>query len=1515
MAEAKLEIQIDVDGVAKAKAQLKSVESSIKSIDSRTRGLASTSGVTGSTITTAVNKWKRSFDQFDKIVKTVGSIGLKGLTMSLKFASLEMVAMGAAMVAIHGAFVLGNAAMKAMRATLGPLAAGMTAVVAAAATAAAAIREQQAAMFAYKTKSAPEFGSGLNQTRQVMRTLYTDASLATVGVENLNKAYATVSKTSTFTAQSQKTLKGLMDFASAGQPIEEGIQKAADLIAILQNSKKSFSEAKTSAQGLFPDKEAMDKALKDLKITTKKGLEKAISSGELAKAAGLEGQFDAVSGTLINRMKGYLTVLKNMFGDVGQPMLESVKVAANDIFNILRRGFVKISGNTQKFGMGSMLEGLVSMVDKLTTWSTDLINNNIKSVDGMFSKMAGWWKDFRYGWNVVLDKLRPMIEGARVIEKMFGEVWKHVKNIVGSKFNDFNEWLVNNEATVIEFGAKVGDLITAIMKFQTEMRKILQDLMPFINDVVGGIAAMVDQMTGFVKLLRGLTGGGAIGALASLLAIRGTMGAMKNTKGGWTVSQKISTQPINADQVILNSPSVVTGGGNLGTTGAAMRGGAGAGGAGLASSSGVPGAPAGPIYPGLASSGSGGGRTPVANPQTGPAIPMVGQQGYQPGLLYGPQRTRRGRIAAGAYNRFRTFSYDNFTMPGESDEDRINRLSTRTTTDRFGNEKYTKRALFRQRQAAQRAARSGPNMSRGYKALGKFQGSQTARMGTGLALGAMSQFAPEEAQGALALGGMVSTINPLAGLGVAGLGVAMKSKTATGGMLSGAGGGAAMGALVGSIVPGIGTAAGAAAGALIGAVSGGIMGSINAGREKEKAARTAASNAAQSIINNVLSGVLDGVREEYASGVKGKTKLRNALPEIRRRQQNVLDIINEAPGKRKNYYGIVPDFMDRGATGGQAGLTIESLTGKRMPKIARRALGSATTSMDIAGNLLYGTISKIPGLNRLGNNRFTNPFGYAENMNKDVDKQKQEAALRKMYVNQKSLGLTISEKEFDDMTKKPGDALDKMKKDMENNEKAMAPLQEKYNSRMDELNRITGKTDTELNALAKQMGVNLYDSTKDFNEVLSELGLTTVKTTDQMRAATTKIYAEGLKGFDTALEKIKAPRILDETAKGFAQLARANKGKVSEEDKTNFVRDIMEQNLAFFGGDAQKAYAQTVKSLGTGGSAYKGTGPLRGMEGLGLLESDAIKTILGGMQTGFASENSQQLNALLSRDGKNMSVDAGEFQRRYKAMNIDQQIQVKTALEKAADGTLLSGPAGMRMIEAAGGDTNQAILNAIGMGDLAMKKIEQPVLDLSEASNEIAKSTSALIEQMKIYFSTAESAVPSWYNTPPSWYKGDTSTPRGSAFGDTSSRLSQTMARHASMNGMLTGTRTVTSGYRTFGLGSMNSDHVTGRAYDLVGQNLGQYQSLVRSTGGFAEFHGVNGARHLHVVPGSGPIGDRRVPVMGGGGAATVQMSGGAGGNNYNFYISGSQNASAKEIADMVMQKVKDTERSNRERR
>lgn len=108
-------------------------------------------------------------------------------------------------------------------------------------------------------------------------------------------------------------------------------------------------------------------------------------------------------------------------------------------------------------------------------------------------------------------------------------------------------------------------------------------------------------------------------------------------------------------------------------------------------------------------------------------------------------------------------------------------------------------------------------------------------------------------------------------------------------------------------------------------------------------------------------------------------------------------------------------------------------------------------------------------------------------------------------------------------------------------------------------------------------------------------------------------------------------------------------------------------------------------------------------------------------------------------------------------------------------------------------------------------------------------------------------------------------------------------------------------------LGSMGSDHATGAAYDLVGDNLVSYANNVKTAGGFAEFHGGTADKHLHVVP---PVGDttssRSVGYASGGSGSSI--------NNYNFEINGGDGANAQEIADAVMDRIARAERNRRER-
>jgi hypothetical protein len=1020
-----------------------------------------------------------------------------------------------------------------------------------------------------------------------------------------------------------------------------------------------------------------------------------------------------------------------------------------------------------------------------------------------------------------------------------------------------------------------------------------------------------------------------------LLAVRGGLNAMKNTKGGMIASAVTKNATINAPNATIVTSGTpgghapgggrggVTGGGSLGTTGAYYGTGAPVyPGGGFSSRTGGPGGPMGPGGRpafGNALGPSALGRVGFTGP-VGPSSPLGGRMAVPSGTYSSQQTSPSGniiynsrdyRVAASKFKNpklamlstlARQASYNTFTADAEDPKGEKALSNKMNRTNKKG--ELTTRAKLARRTAAQRAARSGDRQSKGYKRMEKFQGSATAKMGVGLALGAMSQFAPEEAQGALALGGAVGSVNPLAGVAVAGLGTAFKSRTATGGAVSGLAGGAAAGALIGTMGGPLGMAAGAIIGGLIGSVSGAIMGTLNKKKLEVKASKKAAGEAVQSIINNSLSFTLDAVRKE--TGV-GRSATRDAFGTAAKYSKRLSEDTAGVPLNRKNYAGIVPDVLNRGATGGQLGLAFESATGKRMPKLIRKLVGGATQNMDIIGNVTAGIVSKLGGKSLL-DNRVLNPLGYGTNNKKDVDRQKQESKLSNIFRNQSKYGLTYSAEQQKDMMKKPGEALRTMRKDMEVNEAAMAPLQKNYNSRLDALAKITGKSDQENIALAKTMGVNLMDSTKDFNEVLKELGLTTVKTAQQMRAATTNLVIDNTSIFQKYTAAARAPEIIDERAESLRE--QASGGKLKETDINTYLEDQVKNYTAYFG-EGVSSFAQLRKDYEQGGAFAKGR-TLEGMEGqIDFANNPALKEYFDKTSTDLGNTLGADLNAKLLQGGK--SINTAEFTKRFKNMTPEQQVALQKAQESGF--ALPSGAAGMRMVEASGGNATTALLKMLGLEGLVATKTPTETTDLTKLPEAIAEKTTALIDQMKIFFEETDKATPAWYATAPSWWAkhGDTKTPRGQAFGDTtSSRLSQTMGRHASMDSALTGKRTVTSGYRNYGLGSMNSDHVTGRAYDLVGQNLGQYQSLVKSTGGFAEFHGVNKARHLHVVPGSGAIGDNMMPV-----ARSLQqpMTVGSGGKGNNFYVTGSQNASANEIAEIVMQRVRDTERSNSERR
>lgn len=244
MADEKVVIKIDFDaktaGLRRANMELNKLQRRVEKLSSgREEAFARR---TANNLGEVTKKWKRHTDFIDKGISMMGKAMSGFLMKSIQGVIVEMTALGATMVAVHATFVAGQLIMKAYRGLMQMLASGAAGLTVGLAAVSAAIREQQAAIFAYRGKGAPAFGSAMNQTRMAMRNLQSDTQLASLGMEALNKAYGNMSK-SMNTAQinqSTSTIKALMDFGSAGQDPAKGLEQVSIVISALADKKKAF---------------------------------------------------------------------------------------------------------------------------------------------------------------------------------------------------------------------------------------------------------------------------------------------------------------------------------------------------------------------------------------------------------------------------------------------------------------------------------------------------------------------------------------------------------------------------------------------------------------------------------------------------------------------------------------------------------------------------------------------------------------------------------------------------------------------------------------------------------------------------------------------------------------------------------------------------------------------------------------------------------------------------------------------------------------------------------------------------------------------------------------------------------------------------------------------------------------------------------------------------------------------------------------------------------------------------
>jgi hypothetical protein len=492
---------------------------------------------------------------------------------------------------------------------------------------------------------------------------------------------------------------------------------------------------------------------------------------------------------------------------------------------------------------------------------------------------------------------------------------------------------------------------------------------------------------------------------------------------------------------------------------------------------------------------------------------------------------------------------------------------------------------------------------------------------------------------------------------------------------------------------------------------------------------------------------------------------------------------------------------------------------------------------------------------------------------------------------------------YDKIYKKYGDSTDavnKYKKTLEDQAKSLERQAKTIlGPNLSSISSLLGKTGAEASRFGEAIGkdlltnfITINDVIKGLNYTLDESGKVAVDAANKITGAQRSI-GRVLKPIQDQIDKMDV-----QSKYNTAGTTLFNMKSPTEESATrttgDFLQAMMEQKMTDYANNKDGTYRGFVGEVTT-----KLQSQLDYMKTVGVDPTviaafqAAITPIITNLNTGLTSFSTR-----LQEDPKFAQTLQSSIGTLVSSLNTD-AFKAATGGEQALmiQGAV-DGLTGMLAME--GITVNEA--DKVGITSMIKGGLQDAGVNIESAIiTGMSTGTKAMVDALgktKLYVTTLKKneEIP----------VEDTSSPRAGRVGDTSSsRWASTLGKHMAFDQMA-GKRTITSGVRNYNLGSPSSDHTTGAAYDLTGDNLGAYANSVNGAGGFAEFHGAAGSRHLHVVP---PMGDSTTPAL----IGAMAASGGSTSNSYSIVVNGGSD-NADIIARKVMAEIERNNRSNQER-
>lgn len=1455
-------------------------------------------------------------NDFGKVLKRFFEPGIK----LMKFAGIEFAVLTAAVGGLQGALWLGQITMKAFNAALTGLGAAAGYALGGLSTLLAAQRQLAT------VKMAPLLSS--------VGGPYSAASkmAGTIGSPELaqfSKAVPMIVQSAAEKGQGggaglTSMLKILGDVAITAKDPNKALSDLASTFLEVQQSGKFSRDSLAKLKEQFP---AMAKGVEEFR--KKNGSAKfsvdeffaAFQKGEIQALKPFIGTLDKVNDTLIGRFKSSITTIKEQFIEMGMPLVDLFKkplanlqremtIFISKISYPVQLAFERIFGSGEGTFMGRVLDKLATLIitslNKVEGF-VERLRNGIFRVKEFFGDMGESMRKASRSWGLLYEK---------ILKPLGSEIWKTIAYAV-EQFNRTMEKTSSYSDGMAGTFAEIFDIVRKLIKGFADLKEALAP-------IITSFMTFIKIAGNFMKAL------GPVGPALAALGI--TSKIMGGGKGIFKIGKAGKAGAAGADGG-AGAMGKAFGAANFmlqpfsmfGLMNRWRRPGMGRG----------PGVSAAPsvmdditdddIYAGM---GAG-----YVNPF--PDDDDNRQPARRPMTFAERMRYRREMKAEGGENWRRHVPLGD------------------TARNSYATEMDEQRQL-RAQQRAQRRGRRGALFSFGgggvsdsidqERQMNKFSSKLSGDIGRAMAFNVGSIAA--NIAGGLITGKTSKTSGVTQGIGS---------------MISGMGTGAAMGAMLGSFLPGPGTAIGAGVGAIAGGAMGLFTGITGASKERKRQKEERMQAAYEAAFAGITTNNLESLKkvkernEQFIQDlgqweqIKKDTKLKGSLDDLSgvayNFYQSLMEPINKVLSDPRGKANFVGSYQNLGNLTENQFKFLTQFAGEKTSSLELLRNAVKTNMQGISDKELDSAINDYENL--FGNIPTQAEFNFSQGAKFDIgDYEDQAEAIKEInsqierldYVAQNILTTTEDKKATEALIErlKFQRSVIGMDAKVLESSKAWQDVQKAYMKAVDDQDRMGAilgyniemltqnfKVSSEEAAkLATNAGYKLTDSLLGVDEVMNLLGYSSDEMANRATAA-----GKILRNLMSPIENARTQRefqqkfsaagqvLFDAGTPGMPAFATKEEAMGPAED---FIDLFFQQAVEKYQKTPSMSYdafiAQTEKEMQAMIDAQKS---LLGFEGVKNPASDPVilaleeikRTTIGNARNIGIVEKMQYDPTLATNVMSTFKEEVANTIRNDSRLS--EKLKSPTEGLAAAEGVVkrLSDNLSKVGVKLTPEDRGQLLSLAYSEMSKQLDPTNQALLGLTDAIKNIAVHIEGTIkfDQDGKVVTASINAIDGSKDKGAGTQGPIGVTPGGTAPQDTAtSRLQRTLARHAMFNSGIAGNRTITSSLRNFNLGSLSSDHAIGAAYDLTGDNLGQYAQTVNDAGGFAEFHGSAGSRHLHVVPPQ--AGDTASPMMGQAtGSASVT-------NNYSIQVVAKDNATAQEVAQLVMRELNARERSMKER-